>query len=118
MAGHLMSHYYTNEDEEEPLYRDYKPPALDAIQLPKYVVYLLIAALVVIVVAYAIVGHLMKDLLHDFAVGGGIRLEHVCGACNDDLKACAKGKSRVSRLACAQCEILPQPEWRYYPASM
>ncbi|OCU00408.1 hypothetical protein XELAEV_18006182mg [Xenopus laevis] len=67
MARHLLSHYYTNEDEEEPLYRDYKPPALDAIQLPQYVVYLLMAALVVVVVAYAIVGHLMKDLLHDFA---------------------------------------------------
>ncbi|XP_073444474.1 small integral membrane protein 44 [Dendrobates tinctorius] len=62
-----MTQYSMEEETEEPLYLDYKPPALDAIQLPKYVIYLLMAALVVIVVAYAIVGHLMKDLLHDFA---------------------------------------------------
>ncbi|KAM4810428.1 small integral membrane protein 44 isoform 1-T1 [Rhinophrynus dorsalis] len=71
MEGQLLSQYSINEEEEEPLYKDYKPPALDAIQLPKYVLYLLMAALVVVVVAYAIVGHLMKDLLHDFA--GAIR---------------------------------------------
>lgn len=66
-GGQLLFQYYMEEETEEPLYRDYKPPALDAIQLPKYILYLLMAALVVIVVAYAIVGHLMKDLLHDFA---------------------------------------------------
>ncbi|KAM9331482.1 small integral membrane protein 44 [Gastrophryne carolinensis] len=66
MDGQL-SQYYMEEETEGPLYLDYKPPALDAIQLPTYVLYLLMAALVVIVVAYAIVGHLMKDLLHDFA---------------------------------------------------
>ncbi|XP_078525429.1 small integral membrane protein 44 [Lissotriton helveticus] len=53
--------------EEEPLYTDYKPPALDAIRLPKYLLYLLMAALVVVAVAYAIVGHLIKDLMHDLA---------------------------------------------------
>ncbi|KAM3938928.1 small integral membrane protein 44 [Leptodactylus fuscus] len=67
MEGQLLTQSSMEEETEEPLYQDYKPPALDAIQLPKYVVYLLMAALVVIVVAYAIVGHLMKDLLHDFA---------------------------------------------------
>ncbi|XP_019508849.1 PREDICTED: small integral membrane protein 24 isoform X2 [Hipposideros armiger] len=48
-----------------PLYEEYRPPPLDAIRLPRYVLYLLLAALLVVVVAYAIVGHLIKDLAHD-----------------------------------------------------
>ncbi|KAJ8363435.1 hypothetical protein SKAU_G00122660 [Synaphobranchus kaupii] len=52
---------------EGPLYKDYKPPPKDIIQLPKAVVYFLMAGLVVAAVAYAIVGHLMKDLAHDIA---------------------------------------------------
>ncbi|XP_069505555.1 small integral membrane protein 44 isoform X3 [Ambystoma mexicanum] len=59
--------FQSAKEEEEPLYTDYKPPALDAIRLPKYLIYLLMAALVVVAVAYAIVGHLIKDLMHDFA---------------------------------------------------
>ncbi len=49
----------------EPLYKEYKPPPRDLIQLPKSVLYLLMAALVVVAVAYAIVGHLIKDLMLD-----------------------------------------------------
>uniref|UniRef100_A0A3Q2E3V7 Si:ch211-276a17.5 n=1 Tax=Cyprinodon variegatus TaxID=28743 RepID=A0A3Q2E3V7_CYPVA len=49
----------------EPLYKQYKPPPKDLIQLPKSVLYLLMAALVVVAVAYAIVGHLIKDLMLD-----------------------------------------------------
>lgn len=49
----------------EPLYKEYKPPARDVIQLPKSILYLLVAALVVVAVAYAIVGHLIKDLMLD-----------------------------------------------------
>ena len=49
----------------EPLYQEYKPPSRDIIQLPKSVIYLLVAALVVVAVAYAIVGHLIKDLMLD-----------------------------------------------------
>ncbi|KAG8015109.1 hypothetical protein GBF38_022411 [Nibea albiflora] len=49
----------------EPLYKEYKPPPRDLIQLPKSVIYLLMAALVVVAVAYAIVGHLIKDLMLD-----------------------------------------------------
>ena len=49
----------------EPLYKEYKPPPRDLIQLPKSVVYLVMAALVVVAVAYAIVGHLIKDLMLD-----------------------------------------------------
>lgn len=49
----------------EPLYTEYKPPSRDLIQLPKSVLYLVVAALVVVGVAYAIVGHLIKDLMLD-----------------------------------------------------
>lgn len=49
----------------EPLYEEYKPPPRDLIQLPKSLLYLLMAALVVVAVAYAIVGHLIKDLMLD-----------------------------------------------------
>ncbi len=52
-------------DNMDPLYKEYKPPPRDLIQLPKSVLYLLVAALVVVAVAYAIVGHLIKDLLLD-----------------------------------------------------
>nr|XP_035971996.1 uncharacterized protein LOC118550769 isoform X2 [Halichoerus grypus] len=50
-----------------PLYEEYRPPPLDAIRLPRYALYLLLAALLVVAVAYAIVGHLIKDLAHDLA---------------------------------------------------
>lgn len=50
---------------EEPLYKQYRPAAKELIPLPKAVLYLLMAALVVVGVAYAIVGHLIKDLAID-----------------------------------------------------
>lgn len=50
-----------------PLYEEYRPPPLDTIRLPRYVLYLLLAAFLVVAVAYAIVGHLIKDLAHDLA---------------------------------------------------
>ncbi|XP_068593156.1 small integral membrane protein 44-like [Cebidichthys violaceus] len=52
---------------EEPLYRQYKPAVKDLVPLPKAVVYVLMAVLVVVGVAYAIVGHLIKDLAIDIA---------------------------------------------------
>ncbi|KAK5856720.1 hypothetical protein PBY51_008296 [Eleginops maclovinus] len=50
---------------DEPLYVQYKPPVKDLVPLPKAVIYLLMAFLVVVGVAYAIVGHLIKDLAID-----------------------------------------------------
>lgn len=50
---------------EAPLFKDYKPPARDFIQVPRTLLYLMMAAVVVVAVAYAIVGHLIKDLAHD-----------------------------------------------------
>lgn len=49
----------------DPLYKEYKPPPRDLIQLPQSVLYLVMAALVVVAVAYAIVGHLIKELMLD-----------------------------------------------------
>ncbi|XP_047388153.1 small integral membrane protein 44 [Sciurus carolinensis] len=50
-----------------PMYEEYRPPPLDTIRLPRHGLYLLIAAMLVLAVAYAIVGHLIKDLAHDLA---------------------------------------------------
>ncbi|XP_068506721.1 uncharacterized protein [Syngnathus scovelli] len=49
----------------DSMYEEYKPPSRDIIQLPKSVFYVFVAAVVVVSVAYAIVGHLIKDLLLD-----------------------------------------------------
>ncbi|KAL4647950.1 hypothetical protein GN956_G8909 [Arapaima gigas] len=75
-AGHAYQYSFSND---VPLYKEYKPPPRDIIQLPKAVLYLLMAALVVVAVAYAIVGHLIKDLAHDIA-------DCVLGPTEDDLK--------------------------------
>ncbi|KAM4720847.1 uncharacterized protein WCC33_007292 [Rhinophrynus dorsalis] len=62
---HLFQYSYS-ESEEDQLYKDYKPPPKEPVPLPKAVLYLLMAALVMVAVAYAIVGHIIKDLIHDF----------------------------------------------------
>lgn len=55
------------EEEEEAYFVDYVPPARDAITLPRNVVYVLVGVVLVIMATYAIVGHLIKDLMHDLA---------------------------------------------------
>lgn len=55
------------EGEEEVYFVDYIPPARDAITLPPNVVYVIVGVVVIIVATYAIVGHLIDDLLHDLA---------------------------------------------------
>ncbi|XP_017574211.1 uncharacterized protein LOC108440024 [Pygocentrus nattereri] len=60
---HIFRYSYS---EDDLLYTDYRTPPRDSIPLPKAVLYLLMVALVVVVVAYAIVGHLVKDLVHEF----------------------------------------------------
>ncbi|XP_060939600.1 small integral membrane protein 44 [Limanda limanda] len=54
-------------NEDEAYFVDYIPPARDAITLPRNVVYVLIGVVLVVVATYAIVGHLIKDLMHDLA---------------------------------------------------
>ncbi|CAL8357107.1 unnamed protein product [Boreogadus saida] len=62
---HKGASFNTLLNTVEPLYKQYKPPPRDIIQLPKSVIYLSMAAVVVVAVAYAIVGHLIKDLMLD-----------------------------------------------------
>lgn len=52
---------------DEPMFRQFRPAVKELIPLPKAVLYLLMAALVVVGVAYAIIGHLIKDLAIDIA---------------------------------------------------
>ncbi|KAL6477050.1 hypothetical protein MHYP_G00155490 [Metynnis hypsauchen] len=61
-TGHAYQYSFPDEDS---LYKEYKPVSRDLIPLPKAVLYLLMGALVVVAVAYAIVGHLIKDLAND-----------------------------------------------------
>lgn len=58
-------HFQYSFSSEDPMFKDYKPVHRDLIPLPKGVLYLLMAALVIVAVAYAIVGHLIKDLAND-----------------------------------------------------
>lgn len=61
--AHVLQYSYSESDQMSP---DYRTPARDSMPLPKAVLYLLMAALVVVAVAYAIVGHLLKDVVNDF----------------------------------------------------
>lgn len=63
---HLLQ-FYRRKEEEEAYFVDYIPPARDAITLPRNVVYVLVGVVLIIVATYAIVGHLIKDLMHDLA---------------------------------------------------
>jgi hypothetical protein len=67
MAGSVDEKEAEDWSPAPPMYEEYRPPALDAIRLPRYALYLLMAAILVVAVAYAIVGHLIKDLAHDLA---------------------------------------------------
>ncbi|KAL1022735.1 hypothetical protein UPYG_G00031650 [Umbra pygmaea] len=59
-----MEHvFHYSYSESDLLYTDNRTPSRDSIPLPKAVLYLVCAALVVVALAYAIVGHLVKDLI-------------------------------------------------------
>ncbi|KAF4072613.1 hypothetical protein AMELA_G00264940 [Ameiurus melas] len=54
--------------QDERYFSEYIPSARDAIVItPKYLLYVLIGAVVIIVGTYSITSHLIKDLLHDLA---------------------------------------------------
>ncbi|KAK7945719.1 hypothetical protein WMY93_001447 [Mugilogobius chulae] len=57
----------TKQQREDAYFVDYIPPARDTISLPPNVVYIVIGVVLVLVATYAIVGHLIKDLMHDLA---------------------------------------------------
>ncbi|KAM7400780.1 hypothetical protein PAMA_005120 [Pampus argenteus] len=60
-------HIRHREEDGTVLFESYIPPSRDAIHLPTYMFYLLIAVFIVVGVLYAIIGHLIKDLIHDCA---------------------------------------------------
>ncbi|XP_035025072.1 uncharacterized protein LOC118117162 isoform X2 [Hippoglossus stenolepis] len=55
------------EEDGSVLFESYIPPSRDAINLPSYILYLIMAVFILFFVLYAIIGHLIKDLIHDFA---------------------------------------------------
>ncbi|KAI5096232.1 uncharacterized protein LOC124398752 [Silurus meridionalis] len=74
-----------------------EPPDREPVPLPKAVLYLLMAALVVVLVAYAIVGHLVKDLLLEFVewVFGPRSANH---RSKSDVSCITIGASEMNRL--------------------
>ncbi|RXN22793.1 small integral membrane 24 isoform X1 [Labeo rohita] len=46
---------------------EYRPPARDSISVPPHVLYVTVGLVLVVVATYAIVGHLIDDLLRDLA---------------------------------------------------
>lgn len=88
---------YRQEDEDEPYFVDYVPPARDTITLPRNVVYVLVGVMLIIMATYAIVGHLINDLMHDLA--GNLQQEgckvtstpppHSSSCVHSDLSVCA-----------------------------
>ncbi|KAK1790818.1 hypothetical protein P4O66_014667 [Electrophorus voltai] len=53
--------------QDEVFFKTYVPPARDAIHLPIHALYMLLATVVIVMTLYAIIGHLIKDLIHDLA---------------------------------------------------
>ncbi|XP_048035142.1 uncharacterized protein LOC125260699 [Megalobrama amblycephala] len=88
---HVFQYSYSESDLQ---YTDYRTPQRESIPLPKAVLYLVMAALVVVAVAYAIVGHLVKDLVHEF-------LEWVFGPRSDDRRS----KSEVNCISSSVNEM-------------
>ncbi|XP_056326087.1 uncharacterized protein LOC130238988 [Danio aesculapii] len=54
-------------EEEQVYFQSYVPPARDAIHLPIHVFYMILASIIIVATLYAIIGHLIKDLMHDLA---------------------------------------------------
>ncbi|XP_072525548.1 uncharacterized protein [Salminus brasiliensis] len=69
MAGHspLEPAVLQPPVEDEVFFESYIPPARDAIHMPIHVLYMLLATIVILMTLYAIIGHLIKDLIHDLA---------------------------------------------------
>lgn len=57
----------TEEIPEDVFFVNYKPPSRDAVTLPNHIIYLLLASIAAIIALYAIIRHLIKDLIHDLA---------------------------------------------------
>ncbi|XP_053084506.1 uncharacterized protein LOC128317263 [Pangasianodon hypophthalmus] len=68
----------------ETVYVEYRPPARDFFDPPRAPLYAAMGAALVLVVAYAIVGHLIKDLMHEC-------LDYTLGPQEEDLKENSEG---------------------------
>ncbi|KAJ8409419.1 hypothetical protein AAFF_G00228200 [Aldrovandia affinis] len=55
------------EEGNGAYYLEYSPRPRDSIDLPRHMLYILVAVVLVVVATYAIVGHLINDLIHDLA---------------------------------------------------
>ncbi|XP_051554658.1 uncharacterized protein LOC127441366 [Myxocyprinus asiaticus] len=53
--------------ENDVFFKTYVPPARDDIHLPIHIFYIILASIVIVATIYAIIGHLIKDLVHDLA---------------------------------------------------
>lgn len=67
MAGPAEPSDLMPPKEDEVFFKSYIPPARDAIHMPIHVLYMVLAGIVILMTLYAIIGHLIKDLLHDLA---------------------------------------------------
>ncbi|KAI7794522.1 uncharacterized protein LOC130545378 [Triplophysa rosa] len=92
---HVFQYSYSENDLQ---YTDNRTPPRGSIPLPKAVLYLVMAALVVVAVAYAIVGHLLKDLVHEF-------VEWVFGPRSNDRQS----KSEVNCISMNEMSELSHP---------
>ncbi|KAK3513215.1 hypothetical protein QTP70_009739 [Hemibagrus guttatus] len=67
MAGPLEPSDLKPPSEDEVFFESYIPPARDAVHMPIHVLYMVLATIIIVMTLYAIIGHLIKDLLHDLA---------------------------------------------------
>ncbi|KAL1281171.1 hypothetical protein QQF64_015771 [Cirrhinus molitorella] len=67
MAGPHEPPLLPPSGEEEVFFKNYIPPARDAIHLPIHIFYIILALIIIVTTLYAIIGHLIKDLIHDLA---------------------------------------------------
>ncbi|XP_051515074.1 uncharacterized protein LOC127418534 [Myxocyprinus asiaticus] len=92
---HVFQYSYSENDLQ---HTDNRTPPRDSIPLPKAVLYLVMAALVVVAVVYAIVGHLVKDLVHEC-------VEWVFGPRSDNRRS----KSEVNCISMNEMNELSRP---------
>ncbi len=66
-ANNNMDLEKNNDSLDEDFFKDYKPTENDLLTPPKHIIYLLLAVSVTGVTLFAIIRHLIQDLIHDLA---------------------------------------------------
>lgn len=72
-------------EEEQVYFQSYVPPARDAIHLPIHVFYMILASIIIVATLYAIIGHLIKDLMHDLAGEATANTHETLSLINDSI---------------------------------